>query len=133
MKNDTSSVGDIIDARCTKCASVTNHMIVSKLGTKPFNVQCNTCNATHRYRATASTPKTARQPGISPPIKPEDWEELRAAAKNGLAKDYDMEKEYRVGTLIRHSCFGFGLVQRVFGNRKMEVLFDDGRKTMRCK
>ena len=58
---------------------------------------------------------------------------LQTAANNGLAKDYDMDKEYRVGTVIRHQSFGPGLVQRIAGNRKMEVLFESGKKTMRCK
>jgi hypothetical protein len=133
MKSTEPSVGDIIDARCTKCQKVTNHVIVALVGIKPVNVQCNTCSGIHRYRQPASIAKTVKHSSSSPVVKQEEWAELQTAISNGLARDYDMEKEYRAGTVIRHPSFGLGLVQRVVGSRKMEVLFEDGRKTMRCK
>ena len=52
---------------------------------------------------------------------------------NENVKDYAMDKEYRVKAVIKHPVFGLGLVQRVVGDRKMEVLFEDGKKMMRCK
>ena len=58
---------------------------------------------------------------------------LQSVISNGLARDYDMDKEYRVGTVIRHQSFGPGLVQRIAGSRKMDVLFETGKRTMRCK
>jgi len=133
MTSTLSSAGDIVDARCTKCRKVTNHVIVAMVGTSPNKVQCNTCNGVHQYRSTPPLAKATKQASSSAGIKPEDWADLRNSMNNGLAREYDMDKEYRVGTLIRHSSFGLGLVQRIFGSRKMEVLFEDGRKTMRCK
>jgi hypothetical protein len=34
---------------------------------------------------------------------------------------------------MNHPVFGLGVVQRVVGTRKIEVLFEDGKKTMRCR
>ena len=133
MKTTVPSVGDIIDARCSKCQQVTNHVVIALLGTKPAKVQCNTCHGIHRYRSPAPMPKPAKQGVGTPVVKQEEWAELQTAISNGLARDYDMEKEYRVGTVIRHPSFGLGLVRSVAGGRKMEVLFEAGRKTMRCK
>jgi hypothetical protein len=133
MKTIASSLGDIIEARCTKCRKVTNHLIVAMVGTKPADVQCNSCNGTHRYRPPVSSAKPAKRTGDSPTVKQDEWAELRTAMSHQIARDYAMDKEYRVGTVITHPNFGLGLVQRVVGNRKMEVLFEDGRKMMRCK
>ena len=58
---------------------------------------------------------------------------LQTVINNGLARDYDMDKEYRVGSVIRHQRFGPGLVKLIAGKRKMEVLFETGKKIMRCK
>lgn len=134
MKKSTLSAGDIIDARCTKCQHVTNHVIVAIAGDKPVKVQCNTCQGTHRYRP----PEIVRQPpkpkrvSDVPAVKPEEWSDLENAKGNVAAKDYHMDLNYRVGSTIRHPNFGIGLVQRLCGNRKMEVLFESGKKIMRC-
>lgn len=133
MKKTMPAVGDIIDARCTKCLKVTNHVIVAMIGSKPAKVQCNTCQGTHRYRPPAAAPKAAKRTGVSPAGEQQEWAALRAAMNPDTARDYAMDRDYRVGTVIRHASFGLGLVQRVVGDRKMEVLFEDGRKMMRCK
>jgi hypothetical protein len=49
------------------------------------------------------------------------------------ASAYSMDSAYKVGTLINHPQFGLGLNQRVVGLRKIEVLFETGKKIMRCK
>jgi hypothetical protein len=133
MINTVSSVGDIIDARCTKCRKVTNHVIVAMVGSKPATVQCNTCHGTHRYRKPVSILNAAKRTGDSLLALKEEWTLFRAAVTNENVKDYAMDKEYRVKAVIKHPVFGLGLVQRVVGDRKMEVLFEDGKKTMRCK
>ncbi len=133
MSTIVAAVGDIIDARCTKCQSVTNHVIVAMVAAKPAKVTCNTCSGTHRYRSPTAVPRVTKSAGSTPAVKAEEWSELRAAMNNIAAKDYDMDAGYRVGAVIKHSSFGLGLVQRVVGNRKMEILFEEGKKTLRCK
>jgi len=44
-----------------------------------------------------------------------------------------MTATYKVKSLIAHPVFGLGQVQRVAGPQKIEVLFEDGLKMMRCK
>jgi hypothetical protein len=133
MKNTASAVGDVIDARCTKCQKVTNHVIVAMVGIKPVDVQCNTCNGTHRYRKPVSISKAEKRTSDSLAIMQEEWAKLRAVMSTENVRDYAMDREYRIKTVIRHPIFGLGLVQRLVRDRKMEVLFEDGKKMMRCK
>ena len=49
-----------------------------------------------------------------------------------LAVDYSMTTAFKVGTVIQHPQFGLGLVQNNVGPGKIEVLFEDGKKKMRC-
>lgn len=49
------------------------------------------------------------------------------------AKAYSMTDAYKLNSLIDHPVFGLGIVQRIIGSQKIEVLFEDGRKTMRCQ
>jgi hypothetical protein len=62
-----------------------------------------------------------------------EWEVLRPNMNSEKATDYSMTDAYKVKALINHPLFGLGLVQRVVGSQKVEVLFEDGKKTMRCK
>lgn len=133
MERPGIAVGGIIDARCTKCLKVTNHVIVAMVGDKPAQVQCNTCHGKHRYRAPVATAKRTRPLLDSTTVGKGEWDELRAAMTDLPARDYETDKEYRAGTVIRHQTFGLGLVQRIIGSRKMEVLFESGKKIMRCK
>ena len=133
MKKIMLAVGDIIDARCPKCLKVSNHVIVAMVDSKPVDVQCNTCNGSHRYRQPTPLPKAVKPTSGPSLVKEEEWTELRTAVNKVTAKDYAMDREYRVGAVINHPSFGLGLVKRVVGSCKMEVLFDDGKKMMRCK
>ena len=132
MKITTQSVGDVIDARCTKCQKITNHIIVAIADHKPVKVQCNTCQSNHRYRQPGIVRQPAKRVSDTPAVKAEEWIDLQNATNNIAAKNYDMDLNYRVGSTIKHRDFGVGLVQKLCGNRKMEVLFESGRKIMRC-
>ena len=44
-----------------------------------------------------------------------------------------MTTALKLRNLVNHPIFGLGIVQRIAGPHKVEVLFEDGRKTMRCK
>lgn len=127
------AVGDIIDAQCTKCKRVTNHIVVALVGDKPANVNCNTCGGVHRYRRAAPAVKAPKAKTSAPAVKPEEWSAVQSAINSIVPKDYDMDASYRVGSVIRHSSYGLGMVQRMAGNRKMEILFESGKKVLRCK
>jgi hypothetical protein len=66
-------------------------------------------------------------------VERKEWEVLRPSMNSAKATDYSMTSAYKVKDLINHPVFGLGLVQRVVGLQKVEVLFEDGKKTMRCK
>jgi len=43
-----------------------------------------------------------------------------------------MSRKYRVNTLLAHHLFGLGVVKAVLPPNKIEVLFCDTRKLLRC-
>lgn len=134
MQSTTPSAGDPIEAKCTKCKKITNHTIVAVTEKGPVKVQCNTCSGQHKYRSAAPVKKAPVRRSVDPKIaEQKEWGELRPGMNSEQAKDYSMTSAFKTGSLINHPIFGIGLVQRLAGPRKIEVLFEDGKKTMRCK
>ena len=143
--NRPLSAGSTIETQCTRCRLLTNHTIVAMVGEKIVRVECNTCRSTHNYRS----PKAAKEPAApratqqkkvsaprSPRVDPEaaardEWAGLRPNMDPDKAVPYDMNASYRVNTLLLHPQFGLGIVQMVLPN-KIEVLFQDGKKRLRC-
>lgn len=134
MQNTPPSAGDRIEARCTKCRKNTDHIIITLAEENPAEVQCNSCSRQHKYRPPTVTKKTAgRRATNLKDAERKEWETLRPNMNSDAATDYSMTGAYKVKSLINHPVFGLGLVQRVVGAQKVEVLFEDGKKTMRCK
>ncbi|KIH77740.1 hypothetical protein SAMN05660860_01226 [Geoalkalibacter ferrihydriticus] len=134
MESTTLSPGDAIEARCTKCRKNVGHVILTLSEEGPLTVQCNSCAREHKYRP----PSVAKKPATRRSANPKDaerkeWETLRPSMNSDAARVYSMTDAYKVKALINHPLFGLGLVQRVVGSQKVEVLFEDGKKTMRCK
>ena len=148
MSRKTPSAGDFVDARCTRCRVVTNHTIVAMVGDQIVRVVCNTCNGTHNYHA----PKAAPAPRAAKAEKPaaaaraprmtaravrnadeEEWTEATRLADPAKVLRYDMGRSYSVGHFVNHPSFGVGLVKSVTKPNKMEVLFESGRKLLRCQ
>ncbi|MCF6265055.1 MAG: hypothetical protein L3J57_00735 [Desulfuromusa sp.] len=134
MQSTTLSVGDKIEGRCTKCRKNSEHIIITIDEEKPVKVECQTCSRQHKYRP----PTAPKKPAIRQTNKPKDaerkeWESLQLSTENSKAKTYSMMDSYKINTLIDHPVFGLGMVQRVIGAQKVEILFEDGRKTMRCQ
>lgn len=134
MKSATHSPGAQIEARCTKCRKNTDHIVVTLAEEGPDEVQCSSCSRQHKFRP----PTAAKKPAVRRTVNPKDterkeWEVLRPNMNSEKATDYSMTDAYKVKALINHPLFGLGLVQRVVGSQKVEVLFEDGKKTMRCK
>jgi hypothetical protein len=116
------------------------------VGERVVRVECNTCRGVHNYRREAepkasvagtSARKTEpaprkgkKEPGAA---DREEWESLRPAMERERAVAYDMNGKYRVNDLVEHAVFGLGLVKRVTGSNKMEVLFQAGIKLLRCQ
>jgi hypothetical protein len=138
------SAGSIVEARCTRCRSVLNHTIVAMVGEQIVRVECNTCHGTHNYHAVkedrpaktpagtgakkSAAPRTSR---LDPSAAARDeWAALQPMDP-ARSVPYDMAGRYRVNDLIHHPTFGLGIVQTVLPN-KIEILFKDGKKLLRC-
>ena len=145
------SAGDIIEARCTKCRKVLNHRIVAMVEDKVVRVECNTCNGVHNFypppaEKAAKAPKaaTASKPRKAPAtprtvkrdpteLEREEWASLSPTFDLEKALPYDMNGRFNVKRLILHPVFGLGIVKAVIVPHKMQILFKDGIKLLRCQ
>jgi hypothetical protein len=82
-------LGDVIDDHCIKCRRITNHAIVSLLGSAPAKVRCRTCYHDHDYRNEQAPPSKKDLK------KAELFKEVLAAA-NPSGAEADPEPELAV-------------------------------------
>jgi hypothetical protein len=114
------------------------------VGEKVIRVECNTCRGIHNYhmektvttpaagaaRTRAAAPRKGRKdPGAA---EREEWESLTPAMDPEKALPYDMNGKYRGNSLVAHPVFGLGIVKLLIPPNKMQVLFRDGNKLLRC-
>ena len=139
------SAGNTIETRCARCNGVLNHTIVAMVGEKIVRVECSTCHNVHAYHP-VKTPKELAATGsdqkkVAAPRKtkadPEavaraEWAALQPGMIPALAIPYEMNRVYRVKNLLSHPNFGLGYVQLVIPPNKIDVLFQDGKKRLRC-
>ena len=139
------SAGSTIETRCTRCNGVLNHTIVAMVGEKIVRVECSTCHGLHAYHPVKApkvpaAAKTARIKVAAPrrtKADPEaaeraEWAELQPGMDPTQAIPYDMTRAYRLKNLLSHPNFGLGVVQLVIPPNKIDVLFQDGKKRLRC-
>ncbi len=151
MSTKKLSAGDIIESRCTKCREVLNHRIVAMVEEKVVRVECNTCNGVHNYyppppekvakaprvaaaakpRSTSATPRVSRKDPVE--AEREEWASLNPTFDLEKALPYAMDGRFPVKRLILHPSFGVGIVKAVIIPNKMQVLFQDGIKLLRCQ
>jgi len=142
--NTRLSAGGYVESRCTRCREVLNHTIVAMVGEKIVRVECNTCHGAHAYHPVKSAkepaaPKAGQKKEAAPrktKADPEavaraEWAALQSGMDPARAIPYDMGGKYRVNDLLQHQHFGLGIVQLVLPN-KMDVLFQEGKKRLRC-
>ncbi|MFA7403736.1 MAG: hypothetical protein WC007_07075 [Pelobacteraceae bacterium] len=145
------SAGDIIEARCTKCREVLNHRIVAMVEGKVVRVECNTCNGVHNYypppsekvakapraaaasktRSTTAVPRASRKDPAE--AEREEWASLQPTFDHEKALPYDMNGRFQAKRLINHPVFGIGIVKSLIVPNKMQILFKDGIKLLRCQ
>jgi hypothetical protein len=144
MSKKKLSAGDIIESGCTRCRTVMNHTIVAMVGEKVVRVQCNTCNGIHNYKPAAEQKTSAKSVSPRKPAAPrksrkdpgaadrEEWESLFPTMKSEQAIAYEMTGKFKLKDLVKHPVFGLGVVKSVVPN-KIEVLFREGKKLLRCQ
>jgi hypothetical protein len=143
------SAGETTEAHCTRCRVPTNHTIVAMVGERIARVECNTCGGVHNYRGVippavakaAKVAKVAKSKATkeSTPRRPaserageREWLSVREAVAARPAIPYQMTGRYQVDDVVMHPSFGPGLVREVIKPGKMEVLFEQGKKLLRC-
>lgn len=138
--------GGEIDAYCTKCRLDLNHRIVAMVGENVKQVECLTCRGTHSYRKPMAMREAEAKKKLDRPAralsKPKEaaakternqkniWEKSIAGKPPTAFRSYKLVDTYDEGELIKHSRFGDGVIYRVIDRTKVEVLFEDGPKTM---
>jgi hypothetical protein len=149
--------GGEIDSYCTKCRLDLTHRIIAMVGDTVKKVECKTCGSHHLYRrpkserdaAAARAAKRAEDrksgtPGASGGTKAERltqaqkaerdqtaaWEHAIAGQPSTAFKPYRITLTLGPGELVHHPKFGDGVVARVIDRGKVEILFQDGPRTM---
>ncbi len=145
--------GGEIDAYCTKCRMDLGHRIVAMVGDLVKQVECLTCRGTHRYvrpkserdaeasrkamggsapRASASAAKVPRETAAAKSERENRnvWERSIAGQPTNAFRAYRIFESYGPGDLVRHTKFGDGVIARVIDRGKVEVLFEDGPRTL---
>lgn len=141
-----SLIGNDIEAYCTKCKILLDHIILVEIDRVVSRVKCKTCGSEHKYRSEKpSSKKSSSSPdslsvnkvksGSSMPKKistaPTQWENKKSELKpNHLIKIYRTQDTFRLRDVIQHHAFGLGFVEQIISDTRMEVLFCDSIKRM---
>ena len=62
----------------------------------------------------------------------EMWDNALGDMDRTKAPSYDMNSKFPANSLISHPTFGIGLIKTVIKPNKIEVIFRDGTKMLRC-
>jgi hypothetical protein len=157
MTGKKPKTGGEIDAYCTKCKLDLTHRIIAMVGDAVKKVECKTCGSHHLYRRTKVDKDAAVAAGVkagSATRRPRSeggprtaserhaaaeraerervstWEKAIAGQPTAAFKAYSTKSNFGQGELVRHPKFGDGVVARVIDRAKIEVLFQDGSRTM---
>ena len=149
--------GGEIDAYCTKCKLDLTHRIIAMVGDAVKKVECKTCGSHHLYRKPRSEkeaeaaaavkagsaakkprseggPRTASERHAAAERAERErvstWERAIAGQPTNAFKPYSVKSLLGQGELVRHPKFGDGVVARVIDRAKVEILFQDGTRTM---
>jgi hypothetical protein len=120
-------IGERIDSYCGRCKMMLAHTIESIEKGKVKKCHCNTCGAQHAFRAKA--PKRSGAAGSAIP-ESSDYERLIKGRDAASAKKYAISDRFQLADLIKHTNFGLGLVIQCKESNKIDVLFEDGAKTL---
>jgi hypothetical protein len=115
------------------------HTIEAMVGDKPARVHCNTCKASHGYKAKkpSETPRRAKSSesptGTKTTTSKRHANRLDVLLENkdmSQARPYSPKEKYNPGDILDHPMFGFGVARALKDETKVEVLFKDGTKLL---
>ena len=148
--------GDQIEARCTRCNDVTGHVVVALVGGEIVKVECRACGSVHKYHPPTPAGKVREAASVcrvrqgqnrvvttSAPIvslskaqrAAEEQEQSWQRALNASVatpRPYGMSASFAEGDVIEHPKFGLGVVREVLPPDKIQVLFRDKSRLLRC-
>jgi hypothetical protein len=132
--------GSPIDSHCSKCKQIMSHTVIAMDGDRVLKVQCKMCGGRHALRTSATTAAKPRTSRVKKPVVAarkgavvaQEWEKQVGKTDQASALPYGMDRSFDRGDLIDHAHFGLGIVQSTQRPDKMEVLFQEGLKLMRC-
>jgi len=144
-----SDIGREIEARCNKCKTDTIHIITAIENSRITRVMCQRCLSYHKFRSPDSNPELSPTKQSKTPKKRAStkssaskakstkrktptlsWESLMDQKDESKAIDYLLSGSYEKGGLIRHKTFGVGIITSIPSENKIEVLFQNGLKTL---
>lgn len=133
----TPKVGQEVDANCTRCKMLLNHVVVAKVGEVIKRVKCLTCGSDHVFRdPNSGEAKKARSPAATATApKPKraainDYDEAMRGKDLGKATRYKPVLTLSANQLVDHPKFGFGVVTDIKEGGKVDVIFREGTKTL---
>jgi hypothetical protein len=129
------SVGEDVEAWCTKCRLELDHTIIAIVDNLPKRVECNTCRGKHNFRTKpsgAGRTKT-KSPGRKVKSLEAKYNEHLSRLTDGdlsTAKKYSISGTFKKDEIIDHSKFGIGIVLSIVKTNKVETLFKDGPRLL---
>ena len=142
----SSLIGSDIDAYCSKCKLLLNHIVLFLENNMISKVKCKTFGSEHKYKdpkspSKKSTPSPNRQRVKTGKLDPIYYKRVVTAPaqwgdkKNGmnpkqLIKNYRTQDTYQLKDVIQHHTFGLGFVEEIISTTRMDVLFCDAIKRM---
>ncbi|MEO1174613.1 MAG: hypothetical protein AAFX94_21560, partial [Myxococcota bacterium] len=102
---------------------------------RPKRVQCKTCGSTHNYKSASDAKASAKRASRSTSprsttAKANDYDTLMTGKDIAGAVRYRVSEVFEQDAVLDHKKFGLGLVLKVLGDSKIEVIFRDGVKTL---
>jgi len=146
--SEAETAGGECDAYCTKCKRDALHNIVAMdaTGKTPAQVQCRSCQGTHKYRAPKSAPAVTKKAAApkakstskkalaaktpaapSPAALYKRWEDLVGKKAGVTAHRYKVDAAYGADDVIEHKQFGLGFVTEEVNWNRIKVLFQATR------
>jgi len=122
--------GETVMAYCKICKKVGAHVVAAVRGSRPYRVQCVKCEDAHPYRASPPSAKKKLAGDGRVASGDKSYDDLMEGRDVSRALIYGMNFRYASADLIAHDTFGVGLVTGVLFNRKIEVAFPAGTKTL---